>query len=249
MRPRLFGFLAYQGLLVTVDYNNVNFLINALPAGAKKQMRTFIEGIAEPAATALAGLFLLLFARRLGPDHLALCGLLLALAGLALVFWLRGEYVRGMIANLKRGWLDFSRPLSAVVCRRPPAEVAWLAESARRAARPRRTPRHPPALASATNILRPIACLSSSRHRPEGAAAGPAQPLLAQMLADSDHEMIRRDARLAEHRSHYPLCADLAGGTGQGGLLASLDLQTSLRAESARRPRRFRGDAISKLEG
>lgn len=221
----LAGFVAYQGLLVTVDYNNVNFLINALPAGAKKQMRTLIEGLCEPAATAVAGLFLLLLAHRLGPDHLALTGLALALAGLALVFWLRTEYVRAMIANLRRGWLDFSRPLDAVVRGRPAPEVAWLEATARSA---------PPEQALAAIRLlwlndryRAADCLLAFITPPREERCRAARPLLAQMLADGDHEMIRR-ALAWLNANHEPLGPTLLEEFGRHGLVATQDLQAGL---------------------
>jgi len=221
----LLGFLAYQGLLVTVDYNNVNFLINALPVGAKKQLRTFIEGFCEPAATAVAGLFLLLWAARLGPDHLALTGLLLAVAALLLVVWLRAEYVRAMIANLKRGWLDFARPLAAVVRDRPPAETDWLEATARRGA--------PEEALLAIRLLwlsdkyRAADCLLAFLTPPAEARCRAAQPLLAQMLADGDHEMMRRVLAWLNSR-HEPLGPTLLEELGQRGLVATQELQAGL---------------------
>lgn len=228
--PALLGFIAYQGLLVAVDYNNVNFLINALPAGTKKQVRTLIEGLCEPAATALGGLFLLLFAPILGPDDLSLVGLGLALAALILVLILRGEYLRAMIANLKRGWLDFSQPLSAVVGQRPPAEVAWLAESARRG------PTEATLLAIRLLWLsdKHLAadCLLEFITAPTEGRCRAAQPLIAQMLADGDHEMIRRMLDWL-NRCEDPLCATMLEELGERGLVASADLQTNLHARSA----------------
>ena len=221
----LLGFLAYQGLLVTVDYNNVNFLINALPAAAKKQLRTFIEGIAEPAATATGGLFLLLWAGSLGPDRLALTGLLLAVAALALVAWLRAEYVRAMIANLKRGWLDFARPLAAVVRDRPPAETAWLEATARSGP--------PEAALLAIRLLwlsdryRAADCLLAFLTPPEEARCRAAQPLLALMLAEGDHEMMRRVLAWL-NRHHEPLGPTLLEELGQRGLVATQELQSGL---------------------
>lgn len=227
--PALFGFIAYQGLLVTVDYNNVNFLINALPSGSKKQVRTLIEGLCEPAATATAGLFLLLFAPILGPANLSLIGLGIALASLILVLFLRGEYVHAMISNLKQGWLDFSQPLSALVGRRPPAEVAWLAEAARRG------PTEETLLAirllwvtdkhlAADRLLDFIGASDEERCRA-------AQPLIAQMLADDDHNMIRRVLQWLNERDR-PLGATMLEELCQRGLVASPDLLANLHTRS-----------------
>jgi ATP/ADP translocase/HEAT repeat protein len=225
MVPALLGFLAYQGLLVTVDYNNVNFLINALPAGAKKQARTFIEGLCEPAATALAGLFLLLFARNLGPGNLSLIGLGVAVIALILVLVLRGEYLRAMITNLRRGWLDFSRPLSVIMRQHPAGEIAWLADTARRG--------RPEEALLAIRLLwlsdRHLAadCLLDFIASPDEGRCRAAQPLIAQMLADDDHEMIRRLLAWL-NRHEEPLCATMLEELGQRGLVASPDLKANL---------------------
>jgi len=52
------------------------------------------------------------------------------------------------------------------------------------------------------------------------------------MLADGDHEMIRRMLAWL-NRCEDPLCATMLEELGQRGLVASSDLQTNLRAESA----------------
>lgn len=103
----IMGFMAYQAVLTSVDYNNVNFLLKALPAEAKKGIRTFIEGICEPAAMAVAGGLLWLATRILSPEQISGAGLLGALVCLALVLGLRGEYTRAMVHNLRRQWVEF----------------------------------------------------------------------------------------------------------------------------------------------
>jgi len=103
------GFLAYQGIMTAIDYNNVNLLFSGLPAKNRKQIRTFIEGIGEPLATATAGVFLFFIGGDLDPADLSMGGALTALTCLALVFALRSRYSGAIAANLKREWLDFSR--------------------------------------------------------------------------------------------------------------------------------------------
>ena len=103
------GFLAYQGIMTAIDYNNVNLLFSGLPAKNRKQIRTFIEGIGEPLATATAGVFLFFIGGDLDPADLSIGGALAALTCLALVFALRARYSGAIAANLKREWLDFSR--------------------------------------------------------------------------------------------------------------------------------------------
>lgn|GEM_PF-601118 len=133
------GFFAFQGVMIAVEQNNQNFLFNALPAGVKKQLRTFVEGIAEPLAVAVAGIFLLLYGQDIGgggvdglfsrlfgdalgaslkvilgvgkltESGISMIGLSGAVVCLGLAWILREDYVVAMVQNLKRGWLDFSR--------------------------------------------------------------------------------------------------------------------------------------------
>ncbi|TFG41409.1 MAG: hypothetical protein E4H48_06120 [Syntrophobacterales bacterium] len=109
----IMGFMAYQAILTSVDYNNVNFLLKALPAEAKKGIRTFIEGICEPAAMAVAGGLLWLVTRVLSPEQISGAGLLGAFGCLALVLVLRGEYTRAMVHNLRRQWVEFGAGVRA----------------------------------------------------------------------------------------------------------------------------------------
>jgi hypothetical protein len=227
MAPALLGFFAYQGILVTIDYNNVNFLLNALPTETKKQVRTFIEGICEPLSTAAAGLFLLLSANRLGPDRLAIVGLLLAGVFLVLVLFLRVEYVRAMIINLKRGWLDFSRSLKQLVRGFSQAELAWLAHTAG-SARPEDTLLSIRILWLADKY-RAVDCLLAFITPPEEGRCRAAQPLLSQMLSDGDHELIRRVLAWLD-RCHETLPPALLEEFGQRGLIATEDLKGYLHA-------------------
>jgi len=103
----IFGFLAYQAILPSVEYNNVNFLLKALPAEAKREIRTVIEGICEPAAMAAAGGLLWVGTLFLSPEKISALGLLGVLACLALTWAIRGEYARAMVHNLRRQWVEF----------------------------------------------------------------------------------------------------------------------------------------------
>lgn len=107
MTGALIAFFAYQSLLVSVEYNNINLLFNALPGAVKRQLRTFIEAMCEPVATALAGVFLLTWATALGNNRVALVGLVGALVSLGLALFVRHDYVRALAINLRRDWLDF----------------------------------------------------------------------------------------------------------------------------------------------
>lgn len=102
------GFVALQGVMTSVDYNNVNLLFNALPEKGKEETRTVIEGICEPMATATAGVFLLLAQQNLSVGTLSLVGFLLAAGCFGLAMVLRIDFVKGVVENVRRGWLDFS---------------------------------------------------------------------------------------------------------------------------------------------
>lgn len=106
----LVAFYAYQSLLTSVEYNNINLLFNALPAGIKGRLRTFIEAMGEPLATALSGVFLLTSAAVLGAENIALIGLCAALVFVAVALYVRLNYVPALAGNLRADWMDFAQP-------------------------------------------------------------------------------------------------------------------------------------------
>jgi len=122
------GFFAFHGLLTSIDYNNTNFLLNALPTEAKKQLRTFIEGICEPMANAFMGLLMLFVVKKLTPEQLSEGGMIFAAVCFLFVLAQRSAYVSAMVVNLKKGWLDFSRPASQLVAQLPEHEIERLRE-------------------------------------------------------------------------------------------------------------------------
>lgn len=132
----LFAFYAYQSLFVAIEFNNINLLYNALPAGVKRQLRTFIEAMAEPAASATAGLFLYTTAQRIDPDNLALTGLLSACVALAVAAFIRQNYVRALAVNLRSDWLDFANPESAWRAQLGAADFTLLRNTAFSGSRP-----------------------------------------------------------------------------------------------------------------
>lgn len=109
----LVAFYAYQSLFVAIEFNNINLLYNALPGGVKRQLRTFIEALAEPAASATAGLLLFYSATHIDPDNLALAGLLVACGALVIAAFIRQNYVHALAVNLRADWLDFANPEQA----------------------------------------------------------------------------------------------------------------------------------------
>ena len=111
--PALLGFLAYQGIMTSIDFNNVN-LLNGLREESRSRVRTLIEGMCEPLATATAGVFLFFVAPRLSSENLSAIGFGCAVILLALVFLMRADYVQSMVANVRRSWLDFTRTPAAL---------------------------------------------------------------------------------------------------------------------------------------
>ncbi|MCK4816242.1 hypothetical protein KA005_10780, partial [bacterium] len=111
----IFGFLAYQGFLISVDSNNWNFIYNAVPSEVKTSIRAFVENLCDPLATAVAGLFLLFLAPLYSPQQMALFGIFGTAILFLLVLLLRNGYLSAMITNLKREWLDFSKPEEEVL--------------------------------------------------------------------------------------------------------------------------------------
>jgi HEAT repeat protein len=107
--PALLGFMLLQGVVPAIDFNNFNFLFNAIDEKYRKQVRTVVEGLCEPFVTAFAGVALLLLRNDLSPEQLSAVAMLLALALILLVLALRGSYRQSMVANLRHGWLDFGQ--------------------------------------------------------------------------------------------------------------------------------------------
>ena len=105
----LFGFVAFQGVMTSIEYNNQNLLFNVLPEQGKEATRTFIEGICDPVATASAGIFLLGAQHVFSDAGLSGVGFGVSFICLILVLVLRVEFVKSMTLNVRRSWLDFSR--------------------------------------------------------------------------------------------------------------------------------------------
>jgi len=126
----LVAFYAYQSLFVAIEYNNINLLYNALPSGVKRQLRTFIEAMAEPAASATAGLALYYSATRVDPDNVALAGLLGACVALGIAAFIRQHYVHALAVNLRNDWLDFANPEPAWHQQLTPVDYTLLRSAA-----------------------------------------------------------------------------------------------------------------------
>jgi len=226
------GFFAYQSIMYAIDQNNQNFLFNALPTEGKKQMRTFIECICEPMAVALAGGFLILYGKDVGAtqilefltrylneeqasrvmDTLGLgqmsatgistIGLAGAVVVLLLTLILRGDYVRAMVINLKKGWLDFSRPVGEVLGQRVASDRMFLLEEAH-------VSEGETALA-AMRILKDfdasaaLRALLSFWQRATDEERQHAQPLLEELLRNEDVDQVRMVMEWLENEQIQP---------------------------------------------
>lgn len=107
----ILAFFAYQGMAWSVDNNNYNLLYNALPNANRAQLRTILEGLLEPIATAIAGIYLLFYASRVPAEGISLVGFLGALALFTIVMFMKRNYLISLVQNLKTEWLDFSKKL------------------------------------------------------------------------------------------------------------------------------------------
>ncbi len=121
------GFVAYQGIMTAIEYNNVNLLFSGLPSAFRGQIRTLIEGIGEPLATATAGVFLFFAGDLFSPAQLAMWGILSAAVCLGFVFALRSDYASAIAANLRRDRLDFSSRSDPAFSQAPPDDIALAA--------------------------------------------------------------------------------------------------------------------------
>lgn len=185
-----FGFFAYQGLMTAIDFDNTNLILNALPSEGKARVRTFIEGLTEPLATAVAGLFLLSAGTSLDRDTISLIGIFGAGLFLLLVLLLRHNYVGAMVSNLRKGWLDFSRDSEALVSSLGPEDQAFL----RRQASSHDPDMAPTAIgilwlndqASSADALMDFMAQVGAKDR------GKAEPLFALLLRAKDAGLFRR---------------------------------------------------------
>lgn len=105
----ILAFFAYQGMAWSVDNNNYNLLYNALPNTNRAQLRTILEGLLEPMATAIAGVYLIFYASKVPAEGISLVGFLGALLLFVFVVLMKKNYLKSLVQNLKTEWLDFSK--------------------------------------------------------------------------------------------------------------------------------------------
>ena len=122
----LFGFFVVQGVLVSIDYNNQNFLYNGIKSNIKYQVRTFIENLGEPMGIAIVGIFLFFISGKITPFEIAFIGVILGLLYFVLTVILRYYYPQAMIDNFKSDWLDFSRDEKKIISKLDKYELKEL---------------------------------------------------------------------------------------------------------------------------
>ncbi len=125
----LFGFMAYQGIMIGIDYNNWNFLFNAFPGRVKQFVRIFTESLTDPIATAFAGVFLLWGVSYLSPQQISGVALLVAAIFIVTALILRGQYLLAMIHSLRDGALDFSRDAKALLSNLKDSDMRLLSHT------------------------------------------------------------------------------------------------------------------------
>lgn len=112
-----FAFFSYQGVLLSIDANNYNFIFNAIPQESKKQTRTFAEGIIDPLGTSAAGIILLVLAKKITFTQLSFFGIATSLLFILSAALLSYKYKDAMLELIKSGWLDFTKKTGDLVNR------------------------------------------------------------------------------------------------------------------------------------
>lgn len=215
------AFFAYQGVITAIDWNNANFLFNAVPAKFKAQVRTFAEGLLEPLATAAAGVFLFIAAKSsLLPPQISGTAIVIAGVYFALALGVRSGYLGAIVSNLKQEWLDFSRTERGVLTDITPDDHALLIE--------RGTCADCKAAHSAIRILwlndrkAAVDCLLTVMSRSVENMTS-SVPLLEVMLADEDSEVIRQILDWLDH-TQLSLSASVLEELGGHGLVHAQDV-------------------------
>lgn len=133
----VFSFFIYRGVMESIDANNENLMISVIPGNVRQQVRLVIESLIVPFSTALAGAFLMLYAKgektfgfggeymerlsetlgfgSLGVGGISLVGLAVSVLALMFAFSAQSRYPKMLEKNLREGWLDCSRSLREIL--------------------------------------------------------------------------------------------------------------------------------------
>lgn len=139
MAAAVFSFFMCRGFLESMDANNENLMVSILPGSIRGNVRLMIESMIVPFATALAGVFLMLYpkpalgepspfdgfwlSKYLGFGTLSMSGImtfgfLTALVAFAFALVCRSQYPKVLAKNLRAGWLDFYKGVREICAAR-----------------------------------------------------------------------------------------------------------------------------------
>lgn len=100
----IFGMIAREGMVYAFDDNNLNLLIAGVPTKIKNQVRISVESFFEPIGM-FSGAILLLFYQ----NHATTLGLIVSIAALVIVLFLRAHYARAIFCNLVASAIRFEK--------------------------------------------------------------------------------------------------------------------------------------------
>jgi hypothetical protein len=226
----LLGFFVYQGLMPAITYDAHNLLLNATPPTIKAHVRTFVDGLAEPGAVALSGLFLLLGASTLGSERISVIGFSLAGVYVALVLSMRSGYTAAMVQNLRRGWLDLANPPDHLLTHLPASDLAFLKSAAAGS--------DASAVRAAIQILwvndkrAAVQALLAFLTRAEREERQAMRSLIAQALDDENPDVVSATIEWLRARDLTELGPALAEELGARGLASADQVQTLARSAS-----------------
>lgn len=103
----IMGFILTEGVLTTIDDNNFNLLLNAVPTKLKHAIRAATECLLEPIGMLISAILLLIF-----QAHSKTLGLVLSSFLLLATLFMRSYYSSGILKNLLDHAINFDNSLS-----------------------------------------------------------------------------------------------------------------------------------------
>jgi len=115
----VFGMIAREGIVYSLDDNNLNLLLSGVPIKIKNQVRITIESFIEPTGMFAAALLLLLY-----KSNAHLLGFLISFAALGIVLFLRSHYPKAIFKNLVATSICFEKTANDYLKKFSPKERA-----------------------------------------------------------------------------------------------------------------------------
>ena len=119
----IMAFFAYYSIMLGIDFNNWNFLFNAIPYKIRKTIRFVLEGVMDPLASGIAGVCLLgiiwYVAGSINTDSseestykhtfefISQIAFFISLGFVVLVFFFKKQYSKAILDSLQYGSLNF----------------------------------------------------------------------------------------------------------------------------------------------